>query len=187
MKKVFDIGFLDTSKRPMVEGEIVKQIKDYQIHLSIFRQEIDFWFNLLEKTNQFEKRYIRKPICIELFEYAHYMQWLKNDINKVCRKVNKIFNSKGRSSPLTPLERKISKTINNSIKYLRDPRNQFAAHRYTKKKSKEFITVDNVIKILNKISDKKLVGIRDQLFACDELIALWINSNKNYLILASKC
>lgn len=41
MKKVFDLGALYTSKRRMVEGDVVKQINDYPIHLSTLRQEID--------------------------------------------------------------------------------------------------------------------------------------------------
>lgn len=82
MKKVFDVGVIDTSKRRMVEGNIVKQIKDYHIHLSIFRKEINFWFNLLEQTNNSEKIYFRKPIYIELFEYTKFLKKIKYLINE---------------------------------------------------------------------------------------------------------
>ena len=66
MKKVFDLGVFDTSKRRMVEGDIVKQIKDYHIHLSTFRQEIDFWFSLLEKTSKTGAFIIINNMCYYL-------------------------------------------------------------------------------------------------------------------------
>ncbi len=187
MTKTYIVGTLDFSKIKVIGSDPQKRISNLMVHLKIFHQEIEFWFSLLLSCpSPQQKISLRKPICIELFEYAHYMQWLKNDLNKVCRKVNQIFKSKDRSSPLTPLERNVSKTINIAIKYLREPRNQFAAHRYTKNRSKEFITIGDVISILNKIPDKKLIEIRDQLFTCDELITLWIKNNKNYLIFAGK-
>jgi hypothetical protein len=184
MTKTYTAGTLDFSKKQVVDSDLQKQIKHLMVHLKVFHQEIEFWFSLLLKcSNPQHGLYFRKPICIELFEYAHYMQWLKNDLNEVGKKINGIFKSKDRPSPIKPLDKSVSKVINSVIKYLKEPRNKFAAHRYTEKNDKKFITIGDVNILTNKIHDKKLIDIRDQLFACEELISSWINSNKNYLII----
>ncbi|MBC8401670.1 MAG: hypothetical protein H8E14_09295 [Candidatus Marinimicrobia bacterium] len=182
MKKVFDLGVFDTSKRRMVEGDIVKQIKDYHIHLSTFRQEIDFWFSLLEKTDQFEKRYFRKPICIELFEYAQFLKKIKNLINKASSKINQVYEKKDRQPQVKILDKGLNKTLNDISEHLRKPRSTFAAHRYTDKKG-EFLTMNDVISQINKLSDDNLNEKKHKLYECHNSISSWINKYETHLIL----
>lgn len=186
MTKTYIAGIIDFSERPMVSSDPKKSISDFKIHSDIFQREIGFGLSLLlSSSNPQHKLYLRKPLCIELFEYAHYLRWLKKEINKVCKKVNQLFEKQERSSPLTPLDRNLDRTLNDKIKYLRDPRNKFAAHRYTTG-SKEFLTMADMVSIVNKISDVKLIEIKDQLFACSGEMLLWFEKNKNYLVLAGK-
>ena len=185
MTKTYIVRTLDYSKRKVVGSDPRKRISELMVHIEELHHEIEFWFSLLLNSSIPQHNlYFRKPICISLFEYAQYMRWLQSDIGKIYGKVKQIFKEKDRLLPITPLDGNVKNTINRIIKYLRDPRSQFAAHHYTKNRSKDFITWGDVISILIEIPDKKLVEIRDQLFACDELISLWINNNKNYLIFA---
>lgn len=182
MEKVFDIGALDTTKRHMVEGGIVKQIKDYHTHLSTFRQEIDFWFNLLENTNQIEKRYFRKPICIELFEYANFLKKTRNLINRASNRISQIYENTGRQSQVKILDKSLNKTLDDISEYLRIPRNTFAAHRYTNKKG-DFLTIDDVILQINKLSNDNLNEKKHKLYECHNLISSWIQKYEDWLIL----
>ena len=75
MERTFDAGTIDLLKRKIIEGKLDKKIKDLSLQLDNFRQEIDFWFTLLQKNqNPMERFYIRKPLCIELFEYSQYLK-----------------------------------------------------------------------------------------------------------------
>jgi len=187
MNKTYIVGTLDFSQKKVVGSDPRKRISELKIHIEKLHQEIEFWYShLLNSSIPQHNLYFRKPICIGLFEYAQYMRWLQSDIGKIYGHVKQIFKEKDRSLPITPLDGNVKNTINRIIKYLREPRTQFAAHHYTKNKSKNFITIGDVNSLLFKIPDKKLIEIRDQLFTCDELISLWINNNKNYLFFAGK-
>ena len=69
--------------------------------------------------------------------------------------------------------------------YLKEPRNKFAAHRYTTK-DKKFLVIQEIISILEKLSDKELFNIKDQLFSLHEKMLEWISNNEKYFILIKK-
>ncbi len=186
MTRTYIAGILDISKRKMVNSHLLKGIKDLQIHSNTFQLEIDYGLSLLlSSSNPQHKLYLRKPLCIELFEYAHCLQLLRNGINKVCKKVNQPFEKQGRSAPLAPLDRGIGRILNENIICLRDPRNKIAAHRYMTR-SREFLTLAEINSMLRKISNDRLKEIKDQLFTCNEKMLLWLDKNKNFLVLAGK-
>jgi len=187
MTKSFNAGTIDMANRKMVSSGLVKELIDLRIHTNDLKIEIDFWFSLaVDNTIPQQRNYLRKPICISLFEFIRYLQWIKNDLEGITSKVNKIFESKGQSLPLKPLGSQITETLRDISESLRSPRNKIAAHRYTKKNNKDFIEVDEFISLMNQISIQKLTEIRDQLFNCDESIELWCNTNKKYFILVKK-
>jgi len=187
MAKLFNAGTIDMTSRKMVNSGLEKELIDLRIHTNDLKIEIDFWFSLaVDNSNPQHRNYLRKPICISLFEFIRYLQWIKNDLDRIATKVNKIFESKGRSLPLKPLGNKITETLRDISESLRPPRNKIAAHRYTKKNNKDFIEVDEFISLMNQISIQKLSEIRAQLFNCDESIELWCKTNKEYFILVRK-
>ncbi|NQU32382.1 MAG: hypothetical protein HQ521_04040 [Bacteroidetes bacterium] len=182
MNKVFDAGVFDTSMRRMVDGSIEKQIKDYHIHLSIFRKEIDFWFNLLEQPDQIDKRYFRKPICIELFEYSQFLKKIILLIDTTSDRINQIYEKTGRQSLVQTLDISMEKTLNDISEFLREPRNTVAAHRYTFRNG-EFLTMDDVISQINKLSDDSLNEKKQKLYEFHDSISFWIQKYKDQLIL----
>jgi len=174
MAKSFNAGTIDMTNRKMVNSGLEKELTDLRIHTNDLKIEIDFWFSLaVDSSNPQHRNYLRKPICISLFEFIRYLQWIKNDVERITVKINNIFESKGRVLPLKPLGNKITETLRTISETLRPPRNRIAAHRYTKKNNKDFIEVDEFISLMNQISIQKLYKVRDQLYNCDESIESW--------------
>lgn len=156
--------------------------------LNSIRKEIDWWFDIFEKTQDpFQRNYLKKPICIELFEYTYLLKIVRKQIAEVIiYKVNHVFKEKNRDSPLSTLNRNITSKLEKISKYLQEPRNQFAAHRFTDDSGKQYITINKLIKILNKLSKDELINIRNELFIIHDIIEEWIKNNKRYIILANK-
>jgi len=178
-----DIAF---SKRKIIDGSVDNQIKDFALQLNLFRDEIHFWFKLFENCDRLEeKQYLKKPICIELFEYCNYLKWFKNLLNNSAEHINKIFKKTRNQSPIDKLNTVINKVLNDVEKYLLEPRRKFAAHRYTHQ-SKDFLTINEITTIVNKISNKNLTKIKDDLFKCHDEIVNWININKNYFVILNQ-
>lgn len=164
-----------------------KFISQTSSELNSIRKGIDWWFDIFEKNQDpFQRNYLKKPICIELFEYTYLLKIVRKQISEVIiHKVNQVFKEKNRDSPLPALNRKIKSKLKEISEYLEDPRNQFAAHRYTFDSGKQYIKIKNLINILNKLSKDELINIRNELFIIHDEISDWINQNENFIPLAS--
>ncbi|MCK4641207.1 MAG: hypothetical protein KAU06_07715, partial [Candidatus Marinimicrobia bacterium] len=106
-------------------------------------------------------------------------------INESGTKINKIFKDKGREFPIILLKRNLRKSINNVINELKDPRNQLAAHRFTtkRKNNKEFISINDIISHLNRLSNEKLLRNKEILVNCHDEIKSWVVKYQGFLIL----
>lgn len=185
MEKKFYIGDIDPAKISLGHTNLSKRINNLSSHSKYFRDEIEFWFDLWQKVGKSLSLYsvhLRKPICIELYEYALYLQRLKNDIKKAHKQINDIFKQTGRTSPVFPIDRSITKKIEAVKKELKDARDCYAAHRYTTRAG-DYLTIFEVYKVISALSYEKLLEIKKQLFHCNYLINTWLEKNKNYLIL----
>jgi len=183
MNKTYYSKTIDFSIRKLIDGNIENQIKEYLRQLDLFQEEIDYWFKVFNDTgNLKEKNYLRKPICIELFEYSHYLKRLKKLINGSSKEINRIFEKKRKCKPIKLLNQNLEEILKQSINYLNDPRRQFAAHRYTKK-NKDFLTINEIVKISSKLSDQKIEEIKNNLYIVHQKIKEWFDNYQNYLII----
>lgn len=191
-----DINFFKTKvidgniKIPFT-GSIQKRINSTKILLSLFRKEIEWWFKLLENSDikSFNSNnYIRKPLCIELLEYANLIKWLIKNINddnyNIVAFINKLYTDKGRNPPLKKLDKSIRKKINKIIKTLKPFRGKVAAHRYFDKQG-NFIFINDIITLMKDVDLTKINDMKNILFEYHDLIVSWIENNKNCLILSS--
>ena len=179
-KNYFDAGLIDFSLKKIIEGDVSEQIRGFKTSLEIFRKEIIFWFDLLQSVKTPNRSYLKKPICIELFEYTQYLSKLRGIIRQVILGINSLFAEKNRPAPLSPLPKEILNTLNNIAKYLKNPRNRLAAHRYTLRKD-QYLTYSEIIKLLSKLSDEHLIKIKDELFNIHYDLYSWCNRNKGYI------
>ncbi len=186
MNKEYYNKNIDFSKRKIINGNFRDQIRDWELHLNLFRDELVFWFELLERTKKSqEKNYLKKPICIELYEYCICLKRCKKLLNQNAKCINELHKKVDNSCPVIQLNNGIDTILNKSQEYLREPRSKYAAHRFTHK-NKDFLTVDEIIYIIKNISNKKLLIIREDLFKCHDDIINWINSYGNYFIILNK-
>lgn len=176
----FNAGLIDFSLKKIIEGDVSEQVRGFRTSLKSFRKEIVFWFDLLKSANTPNRSYLKKPICIELFEYTQYLSKLRGIIQNVIVGMNKLFREKNRPPPLTPLPKEILHTLKDIRKYLNDPRNRLAAHRYTLRTG-EFLTYDEIIKLLSKLSDEHLIKIKDELFNIHDVLESWFNKNRGFI------
>lgn len=187
MEEYFDCGIVDLSNRKIISGSIERRIKDFEIQLDSFRDELDWWFNLLTNTSYPDSIRLRKPIVIELYEFSDYMLRVIKQINEAVRIIGGIYKAADRKQPIEYLEKSTQKTIMKWRNNLEPFRNQIAAHRYTMKDEK-FLKVGDIMHLFRKISDTKLSEARTELFNCHNKIRTWlaIPANRNHLVLARK-
>lgn len=181
---VYNAGIIDLSKRKIIDGNISEQVMGFVISLDVFRKEILFWFSLYDQTNPRLRHHIHKPICIELYEYTQYLIKLESLCQEVFLKVKDNFNKHNRESPLNDLPINWLKGLEGVTQYLKQPRNQLAAHRYTTKRD-EFLTANEVIRLNNALSDKKIKKIRDQLFDIHDNLEDWTKKFRGFIDLST--
>lgn len=178
-----EIGIVNFSNRQIISGNNERRIKDFGIQLDSFRDEIDWWFNLLSNTPNSIK--LRKPIVIELYEFSDYMIRVIKQINVVVRIIEEKYKAAGRGKPLEFIERSTKQTIEKWKTNLGPYRNKIAAHRYTTKDGK-FLKLGDIMHLYGKMSDKTLLKAKTELFDCHDKIRSWLENkkNRNHLILA---
>ena len=138
---------VDLTRRQVVSNDPAAKIADLLLWARQFAQEIDWWFELRGKTAYPKNLPLRKPICIELYEFAHYLTWATNQISDVVSSVNALHSQAGHGTPLEQMDRKHRRTLNAWKKKLEQPRNHVAAHRYTSK-SGNFLNLNDVVNAL---------------------------------------
>jgi hypothetical protein len=187
MEKYFVCGIVDLSKREIISGNIERRIKDFEIHMDSFRDELDWWFTLLANTLYPDSIRLRKPIVIELFEFSDYMIRVIKQINEALRIIQVIYEAAGRKQPIEYLEEPTRQTIMKWRNNLKPYRNQIAVHRYTTKDGK-FLKVGDIMRLFRQISDEKLSEAKTELFDCHNKIRAWLvtPANRNHLVLARK-
>src|SRR4030067_1776109 len=178
-----EIGIVNLSDRQIISGNIERRIKDFEIQLDSFRDEIDWWFNLLYNTPN--SIILRKPIVIELYEFSGYMIRVIKQINEVVRIIGEKYKAAGRGKPLEFIERSTKQTIEKWKTNLGPYRNKIASHRYTTKDGK-FLKLGDIMHLYGKMYDKTLFKAKTELFDCHNKIRSWFENpiNRNHLVLA---
>lgn len=182
MSNTYYFENIDLSKKQIIAGNLVEQIDSFETSLDLFRKEIIWWFSCLNDDPN-HSNYLRKPICIELYEYTNYIQWLKNKLITITNKVNNIYEESGYEHHIKPPQKNISQKLENIKKELHLPRHRVSAHRYTDK-SNNFLTVGEIMLLISKISNSRLNDIKKELFDYHDSLIKWIQINKPYFILA---
>lgn len=161
MEKIFYSETIDLSKTRIIEGKPKKRIQGYLLKLSLLQKEINFWFPLLDKhVHPQERDYIKKPICISLYENTYYLTRLRNFISKTAKNINRLFKENKNSSPLNLIDKVVKKELSSIHKYLYDPRRKFAAHNKVDTNN-VFLTMGEIISLINRLSDTELISIKD--------------------------
>lgn len=181
------LTYLDLANRPIVRGKLSGRVKDLALWCGEFYKEIEWWFSIREKTQYPQSLYLRKPICIELYEFANYLCLMYDTINRIVHLVNEKYVEAGLDRPLPFVNLRVKKIANKWLQQLKNPRNIVAAHRYTKKRGK-FLTLNDVIKALNLLGWEKLNQAWLDLSKVQNELEAWLSNpiNKNHLILADR-
>ena len=181
------ISIVDLSDMKIINGNIRKRIKDLEIQLNIFHDEIDWWFDLLKNTAYPKSIGLRKPIVIELYEFIYYMRAVTKQIKIAVRIINKIYEGANHKPQMEPLESAIAQTFTKWDNELKLYRNTVAAHRFTTKDGK-FLKLSDVMKLFGKISDENLTQAKNELFDCHDKIKSWLANpaNRDLMVLVSK-
>ncbi len=169
----------------IISGSLSKRVRNLTLWCEEFRKEIEWWFNLRDKAPYPQNIALRKPICIELYEFANYLCWLYATVNKIVALVNKMYVEAGRNGRLSFVNRGVVDIARSWKNHLRTPRNVIAAHRYTDKGGR-FLTLSNVIRSLNLLGWDKLEEAWRDLSKVHNELETWLSNpiNKNHLVLA---
>lgn len=173
------------SKHKVVSDDPAKKIADLLFWGNQSVQELDWWFELRQKTSYPENLALRKPICIEIYEFAHYLAWTIKQIDDVVENINKWYLQRGRGNVMQHLDRKYRKIVNGYKNNLEKPRNLIAAHRYTTK-SKDFITSKDVMSASKELDWKVLEKSYKEIKAVYNDLNKWYKDPKhrNNLVLS---
>ncbi len=178
---------VDIFKKKIIDRKNAEKfLSKSKLILNLFYEEIIYLYDILEKTKVINRFYIKKPICIELYEYTNFLNVVRTKItNEIIPIVNEVFTKNNRQSPVGSFDINIKKELKIIHNMLKDPRNKVVAHRYTNKDG-QYITIDELIRYLNKLTGKNLQDIKGKLFSIHDIIEEWIINNNRYIILANK-
>ncbi len=184
---IFISRTVDLSGRAVVADSPAKRIRDLVRWSGEFAKEIEWWFSLKDCTAYPQNLALRKPICIELYEFAHYLGMLIKEINGVTHEVNELFMNAGRGAPLKGLDRSMLKIIRSWKDNLKVPRNRFAAHRFVRK-SGQFFTLNEVLEAMQGLDWEILCQAHTDLEEIKQAVVSWHNDrvNNNHLVLAAR-
>ena len=186
MVKYFDCSIVDMTQKKIISGSPINKIKDYEVQLDQFRKEIDWWFALYRKTSVLHKFKVKKPIVIEMYEFADYLSKVLNQISNAVHVINKIYISKNRVNPINQIEKTTKKTVSNIKKILNPLRNQIVAHRYKTTRSGTFLRMEDLMKLHSDLAIKNLNKCKKDLYDSHDIIMNWLSNktNRTKLILA---
>lgn len=176
---------VDLTKRQFISNDPAKKIADLLLWARQSAQELDWWFELRGKTAYPKNLPLRKPICIELYEFALYLTWAINQIRDVVNDINILYSQAGHGTPLEHLDRKHLKILKAWKKKLEKPRNHVAAHRYTSK-SGIFLTLNDVSRALKGLDWQTLNAAYKELKKVHDTLIAWHQKpkNRNNLVIA---
>src|SRR5208282_3715103 len=112
----------------IVRNNIKERIVEFETYMDVFRDEINWWFILLDNTPYPNSIRLKKPIVIEMYEFCGCMIKATKQINQAVKIITKKFEAASRKQPIEYLEKTTQKTLNKWETYLRPFRRQIAAH-----------------------------------------------------------
>jgi len=170
-----------------VRKNIKERIVEFETYMDVFRDEINWWFILLDNTPYPNSIRLKKPIVIEMYEFCGCMIKATKQINQAVKIITKKFEAASRKQPIEYLEKTTQKTLNKWETYLRPFRRQIAAHRYTTEKG-QFLELVDIMRLYGTMSDERLAEARVELFECHDKIKTWLSTptNRNHLVLVAQ-
>lgn len=167
-------------------NNIKKRIVEFETHMDVFRDEINWWLTLLNNTPYPNSTRLKKPIVIEMYEFCGCMIRAAKQINQAVKIISDKFEAASRKQPIEYLEKATLKTLKKWETYLRPFRKQIAAHRYTTKEG-EFLELVDIMRLYGTMADKRLAEARVELFECHDKIKTWLSTttNRNHLVLVA--
>lgn len=185
-----DTSAYDFVNRPIVGEPLSERVIDLLFWSREFIQEIEWWFSLRDRlqgpTQYPQSLVLRKPICIELYEFANYLCVIHTVINNIVKSVNAMYADAGREIRLPFVSGEVKRTAQGWKNRLSQPRNIIAAHRYTNKQGR-FVTLNDIMAALKSLSWKELEKAREELLHAYEELEAWSSNptNRDHLVLAN--
>ena len=142
-----------------------------------FAEEVEWWFTLCGREGNI--CYLKKPVCIELYEFAHFLQWAHNEIRRAVREINGAYKANEESMRLDEPSGFEKQAVEHWKRTLEKPRDQVAAHRYTDKSGASFVTVATVSQRWAALGWDQLELARDRLLAANSALQAWIEDPVN--------